>query len=133
MPFFLFDRRCLTSPSWPCCCCPQVYDVTPFMEEHPGGDEVLLACVGKDATADFEDIGHTASAKELMPQYCIGEVDAATIPAKLTHVVTKDASRSEKATTSAAGNWATLLQLAVPVLLLALAFALQNYSRAKAE
>jgi len=46
MPFFLFDRRCLTSPSWPCCCCPQVYDVTPFMEEHPGGDEVLLACVG---------------------------------------------------------------------------------------
>ncbi|KAG0534901.1 hypothetical protein BDA96_04G319800 [Sorghum bicolor] len=112
----------------------KVYDVTPFMEEHPGGDEVLLACVGKDATADFEDIGHTDSAKELMPQYCVGEVDAATIPAKLTHaVVTKDAaSRSEKTTTASAGTWATLLQLALPVLLLALAFALQNYSRAKA-
>ena len=92
------------------------------------------SCAGKDATADFEDIGHTDSAKELMPQYCIGEVDAATIPAKLTYdVVTKDASRSEKATTSAAGAWATLLQLAVPVLLLALAFALQNYTKAKAE
>jgi len=91
------------------------------------------SCAGKDATADFEDIGHTDSAKELMPQYCIGEVDAATIPAKLTYdVVTKDASRSEKATTSG-GTWATLLQLALPVLLLALAFALQNYTRAKAE
>ena len=90
------------------------------------------SCAGKDASADFEDIGHTDSAKELMPQYCIGEVDAATIPAKLTHVVTKDASRSEKATTSG-GTWATLLQLALPVLLLALAFALQNYTRAKAE
>uniref|UniRef100_A0A453P6N6 Cytochrome b5 heme-binding domain-containing protein n=1 Tax=Aegilops tauschii subsp. strangulata TaxID=200361 RepID=A0A453P6N6_AEGTS len=25
----------------------KVYDVTPFMEEHPGGDEVLLACTGE--------------------------------------------------------------------------------------
>ncbi|EMS68958.1 Cytochrome b5 isoform 1 [Triticum urartu] len=41
----------------------KVYDVTPFMEEHPGGDEVLLACTGKDATADFEDIGHSDAAK----------------------------------------------------------------------
>lgn len=24
----------------------QVYDVTPFMEEHPGGDEVLLSATG---------------------------------------------------------------------------------------
>jgi len=24
----------------------QVYDVTPFMEEHPGGDEVLLSGTG---------------------------------------------------------------------------------------
>jgi cytochrome b involved in lipid metabolism len=24
-----------------------VYDVTAFMEEHPGGDEVLLACTGE--------------------------------------------------------------------------------------
>jgi hypothetical protein len=25
----------------------KVYDVSPFMEEHPGGDEVLLACTGE--------------------------------------------------------------------------------------
>ncbi|KAL5206990.1 hypothetical protein ABZP36_031425 [Zizania latifolia] len=39
---------------------------------HPG-------CAGKDATADFNDIGHTATAKELIPQCCIGDVSAATM------------------------------------------------------
>ncbi|WVZ74400.1 hypothetical protein U9M48_022584 [Paspalum notatum var. saurae] len=112
----------------------KVYDVTPFMEEHPGGDEVLLACTGKDATADFDDIGHSDSAKDLMPQYCIGEVDAATVPDRVTYAVPRDDDGPKKATTGAgAGAWATLLQLAVPVLLLALAFALQSYSKAKAQ
>ncbi|XP_062219795.1 cytochrome b5-like [Phragmites australis] len=109
----------------------KVYDVTLFMEEHPGGDEVLLASTGKDATADFEDIGHTDSAKELMPQYCIGEVDAATVPAKITYAVPKDASPKKAATST--GAWATLLPLAVPVLLLALAFVLQSFAKAKTE
>lgn len=63
----------------------------------------------------------------MMPQYCIGEVDAATIPAKLTYGVAKDAG-SGKATTTSAGAWATLLQLALPILLLALAFA--HYTKA---
>ena len=29
----------------------QVYDVTPFMDDHPGGDEVLLAATGKKLTS----------------------------------------------------------------------------------
>jgi hypothetical protein len=31
-------------------CSRQVYDVTAFMEEHPGGDEVLLACTGNPSS-----------------------------------------------------------------------------------
>jgi cytochrome b involved in lipid metabolism len=31
----------------------QVYDVTPFMDEHPGGDEVLLAVTGKSFFVSF--------------------------------------------------------------------------------
>lgn len=51
-----------------------VYDVTQFIDEHPGGHEVLVNVAGKDATEDFEDIGHSLDAKELMKKFQIGEV-----------------------------------------------------------
>ncbi|KAL5211769.1 hypothetical protein ABZP36_022616 [Zizania latifolia] len=110
----------------------KVYDVSPFMEEHPGGDEVLLACTGKDATADFIDIGHTATAKELMPQYCIGEVDASTIPSKIAYRVAPE-DASPKPDADSGGAWLTVLQLAVPLLLLVLAFALQDFAKSKTQ
>ncbi|RXI07661.1 hypothetical protein DVH24_005434 [Malus domestica] len=59
-----------------------VYDVTPFLEEHPGGDEVLLLAVEKDATDDFNDVGHSDSAREQMEKYYVGKVDTSTIPAQ---------------------------------------------------
>lgn len=31
----------------------QVYNVTPFFEEHPGGGEVMLQSAGRDGTDDF--------------------------------------------------------------------------------
>lgn len=31
----------------------QVFDVTPFMDEHPGGDEVLLAVTGNNSNQLF--------------------------------------------------------------------------------
>ncbi|GFV00085.1 cytochrome b5 [Trichonephila clavipes] len=51
-----------------------VYDVTKFLEEHPGGEEVLLEQAGKHASEAFEDIGHSSDARDLMKQYCIGEL-----------------------------------------------------------
>jgi len=51
-----------------------VYDVTKFLEEHPGGEEVLLEQGGKDATESFEDVGHSTDARDLMTQYHIGEL-----------------------------------------------------------
>lgn len=35
---------------------------------------------GKDATEEFEDAGHSKSAKELMETFCIGELDTTYIP-----------------------------------------------------
>ncbi|XP_046964397.1 cytochrome b5-like [Vanessa cardui] len=52
----------------------QVYDVTKFLDDHPGGHEVLLDVIGKDASTDFNDIGHSSDAKDLMKKYHIGEV-----------------------------------------------------------
>lgn len=52
----------------------RVYDVTKFLDDHPGGHEVLLNNAGKDATEEFDDIGHSLDAKELMKKFLIGEV-----------------------------------------------------------
>lgn len=51
-----------------------VYDVTKFLDEHPGGEEVLLELAGKDATEPFEDVSHSSDARSLMKKYKIGEL-----------------------------------------------------------
>ncbi|KAG7995499.1 hypothetical protein I3843_01G113000 [Carya illinoinensis] len=63
----------------------KVYDVTKFLEDHPSGNDVLLSTTGKDATDDFKDVGHNDSAKKMMNEYYVGEIDASTIPKKTTH------------------------------------------------
>ncbi|KAF9619655.1 hypothetical protein IFM89_007976 [Coptis chinensis] len=50
----------------------QVLDVTKFLEEHPGGSEVLLESAGKDATKDFEIIGHSKAAQGMLLKYQVG-------------------------------------------------------------
>ncbi|GFY86018.1 hypothetical protein Acr_04g0007560 [Actinidia rufa] len=50
----------------------RVLDVTKFLEEHPGGEEVLLDSAGKDATKDFNDIGHSQASKNLLVKYQVG-------------------------------------------------------------
>ncbi|KAI9561840.1 hypothetical protein GHT06_012802 [Daphnia sinensis] len=52
----------------------QVYNVTKFLEEHPGGEEVLMEQAGKDATEPFEDVGHSTDARELLKEYLIGRL-----------------------------------------------------------
>ena len=42
--------------------------------QHPGGEEVLKDMAGKVATENFEDVGHSTDARELMKQYQIGEL-----------------------------------------------------------
>ncbi|XP_022163296.1 cytochrome b5-like [Myzus persicae] len=51
-----------------------IYDVTEFLNDHPGGEEVLLEQAGKDATEEFEDVGHSSDAREVMQKYKIGEL-----------------------------------------------------------
>uniref|UniRef100_A0A5B7AX38 Cytochrome b5 heme-binding domain-containing protein n=1 Tax=Davidia involucrata TaxID=16924 RepID=A0A5B7AX38_DAVIN len=53
----------------------KVYDVSSYLDEHPGGDDVVLAATGIDATDEFEDAGHSKSARELLESFCIGELD----------------------------------------------------------
>lgn len=51
----------------------KVYDITKFVDQHPGGEEVLLEHAGTDATAAFEDVGHSENAVEMLDEYYVGD------------------------------------------------------------
>jgi cytochrome b involved in lipid metabolism len=53
----------------------KVYDITRFLEEHPGGEEILEENRGKDASEIFDTVGHSGYALSLMKNYEIGEID----------------------------------------------------------
>ncbi|CAF4721972.1 unnamed protein product, partial [Rotaria magnacalcarata] len=48
--------------------------VTKFIDEHPGGEEVLKEQQGRDASSAFEDVGHSSDAREQMKQFEIAEL-----------------------------------------------------------
>ncbi|KAG5045796.1 hypothetical protein JHK82_015181 [Glycine max] len=104
----------------------KVYDVTPFMEDHPGGDEVLLSATGKDATNDFEDVGHSDSARDMMEKYYIGEIDASTVPLKRTYIPPQQAQYNPDKTPEFVIK---ILQFLVPLLILGLAFVVRHYTK----
>uniref|UniRef100_A0A8C1H0L8 Cytochrome b5 n=1 Tax=Cyprinus carpio carpio TaxID=630221 RepID=A0A8C1H0L8_CYPCA len=75
----------------------KVYDVTKFLEEHPGGEEVLLEQAGGDATESFEDVGHSSDAREMASSFVIGELHPVSITESLVTTVEE--------TTSWWSNW----------------------------
>ncbi|KAG6188693.1 hypothetical protein E4U36_006450 [Claviceps purpurea] len=50
----------------------KIYDCAQFIDEHPGGEEVLLDCAGQDATEAFEDVGHSDEARETLDKIQVG-------------------------------------------------------------
>ncbi|KAI8464314.1 MAG: hypothetical protein J3K34DRAFT_440791 [Monoraphidium minutum] len=95
----------------------KVYDVTSFLEEHPGGYDVILTSSGKDATQDFEEIGHSNSAREMLNKYLIGEYaggDSAPVSSK----------KAAVSSSSGSGFSAGLL---IPLLLILAAIVFQIY------
>ncbi|KUJ08822.1 cytochrome b5 reductase-like protein [Mollisia scopiformis] len=53
------------------------YDVSKYLEDHPGGAYALLEVAGQDSTAAFEDVGHSADARETMESFLIGKLEGA--------------------------------------------------------
>ncbi|RZC59870.1 hypothetical protein C5167_007177 [Papaver somniferum] len=68
----------------------KVYNVTKYLDDHPGGDDVLVNATGRDAIEDFDFVGHSKSARELMETYLMGELDPSSVPQQ----------QQEKATTT---------------------------------
>ena len=53
---------------------PKVYDVTNYLDDHPGGKEVMTDLAGKNADELFEDIGHSKEARKIMQKYLKGDL-----------------------------------------------------------
>ena len=51
-----------------------VYDITDFLDQHPGGKMILMSLLGKDATDFFEELHNSKILKEYGEQYKIGSI-----------------------------------------------------------
>jgi cytochrome b involved in lipid metabolism len=52
----------------------KVYNITEWQRHHPGGKEVLIKHAGGDASTDFEAVGHSHLAYDVMQKIHIGYV-----------------------------------------------------------
>ena len=98
-----------------------VYDVTPFMDDHPGGGDIMLSAAGKDGTDDFEDVGHSPHARELLKRFKVG-----TFKGDFSSSTTQQEGNAKNTTTHAqmdtiGGN--AILGIVLPVLVIACAIA----------
>ncbi|KAF7633390.1 Cytochrome b5 heme-binding domain-containing protein [Meloidogyne graminicola] len=92
----------------------KVYDVTKFLLEHPGGEDVLIQWAGQDATERdvFNEVGHSADARAMTNDYLIGELhDEGTCTSPLTEAVLETESWKQIITSQ---TWTNLL---IPVAL----------------
>ncbi|KAI9136715.1 cytochrome b5-like heme/steroid binding domain-containing protein [Paraphysoderma sedebokerense] len=80
----------------------KVYDISKFLDEHPGGEEVLLEHAGGDATEGFEDVGHSEDARELLKQYYVGDLKGgdAKEPPKVKPMSPPKSEKKESSSTS---------------------------------
>jgi cytochrome b involved in lipid metabolism len=51
-----------------------VYDVTNFIDDHPGGLDVIMEFAGGDATTAFQENGHSKHAYDLLENFKIGVI-----------------------------------------------------------
>lgn len=80
----------------------EVYDLTKYLEEHPGGSEILVEAAGTDATEAFDNAGHSEDAFEIMADFRIGKLKGAGKSApKPVRVTLQTPPASKKSGTSA--------------------------------
>lgn len=52
-----------------------VYDMTGFLNAHPGGREVIVELAGKDASDEFESVGHSVDSRLQAAMYEVGVLE----------------------------------------------------------
>jgi len=103
----------------------KVYDVTAFLDEHPGGSEIMVDVTGRDATDDFEDVVHSSTARKQLEGMYIGDLHPED-KAKLKGVANANGTSTGKATGKGASGpvnpLVTFIKTILPFLVLALAY-----------
>jgi len=80
----------------------------------------IATTIGKDATNDFEDVGHSVDAHNLMKDFEIGELDITSIPEVETY---KPATSPEYNHDKSSAFIIKILQFLGPIVIIALALA----------
>mmetsp|Transcript_14188 Transcript_14188/g.40212 ORF Transcript_14188/g.40212 Transcript_14188/m.40212 type:complete len:145 (-) Transcript_14188:160-594(-) len=105
----------------------KVYNVTEMLDEHPGGGDILVSASGRDATDDFEDVGHSGSAREWLEKYYIGEFEGGDVSAD------KKAKRAAAVSGGSDSSTMKLLKALLPLLVIAIALLAKLLSSPAAE
>lgn len=88
-----------------------------------------LFLAGKDATDDFEDVGHSSSARDQMEELYVGDIDSSTIPAKSKYTPPKQPHYNQDKTSEFIVK---LLQFLVPLFILGVAVGIRFYTKSSA-
>ncbi|KAJ7793586.1 FMN-dependent dehydrogenase-domain-containing protein [Mycena olivaceomarginata] len=75
----------------------KAYDVTEFLDEHPGGSKIILKYAGKDATQEYEPI-HPPDAitTNLPPEKHLGPVEPDTVEKVVVEITDEEKARQER-------------------------------------
>ncbi|SPO04914.1 probable Probable cytochrome b5 [Cephalotrichum gorgonifer] len=88
----------------------KVYNVSKFVDEHPGGEEVILDVAGQDGTEAFEDVGHSDEARELLGPLLVGTLKRSPgDPTPKTNTGNSSASASADTTSFGIGMYAVVV------------------------
>jgi len=94
----------------------KVYNVSPFLDDHPGGPEILKENAGLDVTEEFEEVYHSESARKMLDDLLVGHLEGYD-PVKA----------AELRNSSQAGSMKNLVMCGIAVGIAVLAYAAKTY------
>lgn len=104
-----------------------VYDVTKFLDEHPGGEDIMIDSSGRDATREFEDVGHSGEARAQLADLRIGTLREPTA-AEVATAAEEEARNPSVAPESPYAAYATTLaKWMFPVAIVCAAYLIRKY------
>lgn len=81
---------------------------------------------GKDATDDFEDIGHSSTAKAMLDEFYVGDIDAVSIPSTTKYTPPKQPQYNQD---KKPDFIIKMLQFLVPLTILCVAVGIRFYAK----